>query len=531
VCTFQQECTFGCQTQAAPNLNRNDVCATAPPFPLALNPERLEGGRRSNGTVFLSAPADSFTQATISSSPIGEISPLGGFGFPTGATSGPFWVDTFEVAVPAFVQVRGDIALNSQSRFAQDYLAVVPAPGTGPVSGPLGVFSVDATPMAVVQGNPSIGVVVLNGVATTDTLVSLSSSDAAAEVPSTVTVDAGQTATVFGITTNVVSASTPVTITATLGATSRTARLTVSPFIFSSTMPALSTLTLTPSTVDAGTRSVGRITMNGPAPDPSDGPVTVSLTSSNESAVVVSRTATVGFGGTFQDFRIRTFAVAAQTVVTITATFNGVSRSATLTVNPSGSTPPPLALSSISVSPTMVQGGNPSTGTATLNEAAPAGGVSVALFSDNTVAVVPASVTIPAGQASANFTVTTSAVAASTTATITGTFNGVSRTATLTVNPAPLPAPSLLSPRNNARFPPGATITFDWSDVAGAASYTVQIDDSQQFSTPLIQQQTTTASQHSTNTLPTGKMWWRVRANDASGAPGAWSAVRRFEVN
>jgi hypothetical protein len=25
-------------------------------------------------------------------------------------------------------------------------------------------------------------------------------------------------------------------------------------------------------------------------------------------------------------------------------------------------------------------------------------------------------------------------------------------------------------------------------------------------------------------------MWWRVRANDASGAPGAWSPSIRFEV-
>jgi hypothetical protein len=25
-------------------------------------------------------------------------------------------------------------------------------------------------------------------------------------------------------------------------------------------------------------------------------------------------------------------------------------------------------------------------------------------------------------------------------------------------------------------------------------------------------------------------MWWRVRANNASGTPGAWSSVRRFEV-
>jgi hypothetical protein len=26
------------------------------------------------------------------------------------------------------------------------------------------------------------------------------------------------------------------------------------------------------------------------------------------------------------------------------------------------------------------------------------------------------------------------------------------------------------------------------------------------------------------------KMWWRVRANPATGNPGAWSAIRRFEV-
>jgi hypothetical protein len=25
-------------------------------------------------------------------------------------------------------------------------------------------------------------------------------------------------------------------------------------------------------------------------------------------------------------------------------------------------------------------------------------------------------------------------------------------------------------------------------------------------------------------------MWWRVRAVDPSGVPGAWSAARRFEV-
>ena len=49
----------------------------------------------------------------------------------------------------------------------------------------------------------------------------------------------------------------------------------------------------------------------------------------------------------------------------------------------------------------------------------------------------------------------------------------------------PLPAPTLDRPGNDARFSPGQSITFDWSDVAGAGGYTIQIDDSQSFSAPL----------------------------------------------
>jgi hypothetical protein len=70
--------------------------------------------------------------------------------------------------------------------------------------------------------------------------------------------------------------------------------------------------------------------------------------------------------------------------------------------------------------------------------------------------------------------------------------------------------------RGDARFAPGANITFDWSDVTGAASYTIQIDDSSTFPAPLIVDQTVIASQFSTSTLPTQTMWWRVRANHAA---------------
>jgi hypothetical protein len=91
-------------------------------------------------------------------------------------------------------------------------------------------------------------------------------------------------------------------------------------------------------------------------------------------------------------------------------------------------------------------------------------------------------------------------------------------------------APSLVSPAADARFNPGTNITFDWSELAGAASYTIQIDDDSSFPSPSILQQNTSASQFSTSTLPATRMWWRVRANDSAGNPGNWSSSRRFEI-
>ena len=77
---------------------------------------------------------------------------------------------------------------------------------------------------------------------------------------------------------------------------------------------------------------------------------------------------------------------------------------------------------------------------------------------------------------------------------------------------------------------PGQNITFDWNDVSGAATYTIQIDDHDSFPSPWLVNQTVTSSTFSISTLPTRTMWWRARANDASGNPGNWSGIRRFEV-
>src|SRR5437899_8360956 len=97
-------------------------------------------------------------------------------------------------------------------------------------------------------------------------------------------------------------------------------------------------------------------------------------------------------------------------------------------------------ISSVTLNPASVVGGNASTGTVTISSAAPSGGSVVTLSSNNTgVATVPASVTVPQGQTTATFTGTTTAVSSITLVTITATLGG-SATAILTNSPPGLPA-------------------------------------------------------------------------------------------
>ncbi|MEY2401744.1 MAG: hypothetical protein QOJ08_1855 [Ilumatobacteraceae bacterium] len=289
-----------------------------------------------------------------------------------------------------------------------------------------------------------------------------------------------------------------------------------------SVTPSLSAVAVAPTSVVGGASSTGTVTLTAAAPT---GGAVVSLASAN-TVVTVPASVTIAAGATSATFTATTSSVAASTPVTLTATYSGVSRTTTLTVNP------PASLSAVAVAPASVVGGASSTGTVTLSSAAPAGGMVVTLNSSNAAATVPASVTVAAGAATATFTATTQTVTAQTPVTITAAAGGASRTATLTVNPpasGTLPAPSLVSPATDARFNSGQTIVFDWSDVAGAASYIIQVDDQDTFSSPLVDQ-TVSTSTHSTSALPVARMWFRVRAVSASGVAGAWSSGRRFEV-
>ena len=92
--------------------------------------------------------------------------------------------------------------------------------------------------------------------------------------------------------------------------------------------------------------------------------------------------------------------------------------------------------------------------------------------------------------------------------------------------PPPPAAPALLAPFNNDV--PAQPITFDWSETAGAVSYTIQIDDSSAFSAPLIRDQAAATSMYVISGLSPVPHFWRVRAVNTAGVAGAWSAVRTF---
>ncbi len=594
--------------------------SSAPPTPVSvkLAKDPLFSGDTTLVQIQLTAavPAGGATINLNSSNP-GVFSVPATVTMPGNTAWMQFQVQAGQVTAPTPVTLTA--TLNSGSASAQFNLL------------PPALKSLTISPSTISGGAQPQGIVMLNGQAPAGgAVVTLTSNSPSVSPPSSVVVAAGDFSASFAIPSSTVTSNTTATVTANYGGASAQAQVTLTP------QPPPSSLTLSPtSTTGLGGSSFATVTVASP----SSTDQLLQVASSNPAVASVPSSVTIPAGSTTGGFNIFTSSVSTQTVVTISVSGGGVTKTANLTVNPSAPTPPPTpaapallspaadarvgqpitfdwsdvanatsyeiqiddsnnftapltlsqtvsvsqatitglpaqklfwrvrafnsagvagpfsasrrftagavstppaaaSLSAVNVSPSSVVGGNTAQGTVTLTSGAPSGGALVSLSSANaSVAAVPASVTVAAGASSVTFNVTTSTVTANTSVVITATYSGTSRTTTLTVTPAstpppstnPLPAPSLLSPAADARFSPGTSINFDWTDVSGAASYTIQIDDSDTFSSPLVNQNTT-ASQFTISTLPTVRMWWRVRANSASGTPGNWSAARRFEV-
>jgi hypothetical protein len=342
-----------------------------------------------------------------------------------------------------------------------------------------------------------------------------SSAPGAVPLPASLLIDAGFAFTQFSVNLGHVTTPTLVTITASYGGKSSSTTLSLAP-------ASLKGITPSPWSITGGAIAGAMIAFNGSAPA---GGALVSVSSSSPLAVPPS-TVLAPVGTFFQPFTVATSRVSVATAVTLTFTYNGASITTQLTLLPG--VPP----SEWTVDVPQTTGSTGAFARVAI-AATQATDTTFTLTSSNpAVASMNTAVTIPAGAIAGGVIVSTFAPAVPTTVTLTVSGAGISKSVNLVVNPfpaAPLAAPSLVSPAASARFAPNAAIAFDWGDVVGAASYTIQVGTTSAFTSTLVNQ-TVVASALSTSLAATGDRFWRVRANRADGSAGAWSAARAFRI-
>jgi trimeric autotransporter adhesin len=189
-----------------------------------------------------------------------------------------------------------------------------------------------------------------------------------AAVPASATVAGGSNVSApFTISTTAVTTATHVTIKASDGTNTKAETLTVKP-------ASLILVKLSPPSVVGGKSTTNNtVVLNGPAPA---GGAVVDLSSSDPTVASVPASVTVEAGATTSPaFTIATTAVATQTSATNSASYNGVTKTANLTVNSP-------AIASLRLSPSSVVCGHSTThNTVTLNGPAPTGGAVVTLTS------------------------------------------------------------------------------------------------------------------------------------------------------
>jgi hypothetical protein len=177
-----------------------------------------------------------------------------------------------------------------------------------------------------ISGGAQVGAIAsLNGQAPAGgTVVDFSSDSPAAMPPALATIPAGTSSVSISIPTNQVSANTVTNITATWNGTSVQSPLTITP----QGQPA--SITLSPSSASGSAGSFATVTTA--APSATDQIFQVS--SSNPAVAGVSSSVLIPAGNTHGGVQINTTPVSTQTLVTISVSGGGVTRSATLTLNP-----------------------------------------------------------------------------------------------------------------------------------------------------------------------------------------------------
>jgi len=351
---------------------------------LTFSSSAIAGGESATGTVTLGSPAAAAVTVALSSDNASATID-GSVVVAKGASLVNFTVKTVPVAADTTVRVSATVA-GSPS-------ATSPLTVTAPQ-----IKSVLFAENPIMGGKPATGQIVLSSPAPSEGISFDLVSDSPAVSGTKCAVAGGATTGVFTMSTEVVSSNQKAKISTTFNRQTSTVLLTV-------TGPQVKSLTVSPSPVLGGLQATGTVALEIPAPS---GGLTVQLTSDSGCAKAPGQL-TIPEGASSATFTVSTTSVLAQTDAQIAAVA-GNRASCVLHV-----VPPKLAR--ITLSQTVVAGGSPVTGTVTLVEAAPAGGLVVNLLSTQPCAQVPPTVTVPAGALSASFTVTTSPTSADSTPT------------------------------------------------------------------------------------------------------------------
>ncbi|RYG36350.1 hypothetical protein EON81_10040 [bacterium] len=269
----------------------------------------------------------------------------------------------------------------------------------------------------IAEGNSTLGAVIsLNSPTRNALTISLASDDTAVKVPSTVKIVAGGRIITFPVIVGMVPAAKVVRITAVVNGAPFVGNLRVN------AVPAVNAVSL-PSTGYGNGKLIGNVHLSIAA---KAGGQIVTLSSSN-AALTVPATVTVPEGEYGVDFEAFTSDVASATNATVTAKSGLGTATDTVAVQP-------LSVSAFTLSTAMVSGGGMLTGTVTLNANVLVDTV-VQINADNSLAGVPATVTIPAGSKTVIFNITTGTTATVKYVKITATKHASSQYRTLKVNP------------------------------------------------------------------------------------------------
>jgi hypothetical protein len=185
--------------------------------------------------------------------------------------------------------------------------------------------SISVSPSTVAGGGIATGTATLTGPAPAGgAVVTLSSNSGFATVPASVTVPAGSTSATFTVATSVPPSNQVATISGMYNGDTRTANLTIT----APASAALATLSLNPTSVAGGSPSVGTVTLTAPAPA---GGIVVVL-SDNSAYATVPASVTIPEGSASATFNVETTRPPKNVTATITASHDGVVRTASLTI-------------------------------------------------------------------------------------------------------------------------------------------------------------------------------------------------------